>query len=302
MTTEFLKHCLSLSLQAATKAGAAILTIYQQDYTVDYKEDQSPITLADTKAHSIIEEFLSNSAAPNLPILSEEGKHISYESRRKWDYFWLVDPLDGTKEFIKRRGEFTVNIALIHKGRPILGVVFVPARDLLYFAVDRLGAFRCHDEQTLVQLANAADSRQDHAKVLAEILPQAQTLPLVRPDNRNSLTSLRVVGSRSHGGEKLARFVEQARKNYHEVEFVPAGSALKFGLIAEGSADVYPRFGPTMEWDTAAGQCVVELSGGTVLSMTEQTPLRYNKKDLHNPYFCCRSAYCKDYDMPSELS
>lgn len=274
----FLEQCLTISLLAATKAGEAILAVYQGDIDASYKDDKTPLTLADERAHAIIENHLLG----EIPILSEEGRHAPYNERKGWEYFWLVDPLDGTKEFIKKRGEFTVNIALIHKNRPVLGVVFVPAGGSLYFAAEGIGAYKLKSAEI-----DSAD--------LDRILDVAKKLPLDQPGNRSG-SKLRIVGSRSHATKGLEAFVQRVKEKYGDVEFVQAGSALKFGLIAEGSADIYPRFGPTMEWDTAAGQCVVEQSGGAVLRLNEKTPLDYNKRDLHNPNFICIGKHSRDLD------
>jgi len=273
MLSSFLQESLTISLLAAARAGEAILDVYQGDIDVAYKDDKTPLTVADERAHAIIENQLSTEGFKQLPVLSEEGKHTPYDERKGWEYFWLVDPLDGTKEFIKRRGEFTVNIALMHKNRPILGVVLVPASGYLYFAAEGFGAYKLED---------ARIDRTD----LNTIVDIANRLPLQQPGNR-SRSKLRIVGSRSHATKGVEDFVQGVKEKYEDVEFIPAGSALKFGLIAEGSADIYPRFGPTMEWDTAAGQCVVEQSGGAVLRLNDKAPLDYNKKDLHNSDFIC---------------
>lgn len=220
----------------------------------------------------------------SLPVLSEEGKDIPFDERKRWEYFWLVDPLDGTKEFIKRNGEFTVNIALIHKDRPVLGCIYIPVRDTFYFASVNLGAYK------LVNGKTVTDSLS-----LKELLNSSQKLPLsINNAKFSSLnnqsapmgkTSLTIIGSRSHATKELSEFVERAKKRYVEVEFVSAGSSLKFCLVAEGGADIYPRFGPTMEWDTAAGQAIVEQAEGSVLDTQTKKPLKYNKNNLVNPFF-----------------
>jgi 3'(2'), 5'-bisphosphate nucleotidase len=261
----FLENCLASALVAAKKAGDEILEVYFGDIDVTYKEDNTPLTLADERAHRAILKILPAFSQDEIPILSEEGKDISYEKRADWKYLWLVDPLDGTKEFVKRRDEFTVNIALIQNNRPVVGVVFLPAVGSLYFA--------------------------------AEGLARALRLPSHEATGRPS-KQINLVGSRSHGIEALSDFVDKMKDNYDEVGFVPAGSALKFCLVAEGKADLYPRFGPTMEWDTAAGHCVVEQSGGAVVRMSEKTTLTYNKQDLHNPHFICLGKNFKNVDLP----
>lgn len=242
--------------EVAKKAGASIMGIYAQNIQVEHKADQSPLTEADKAANAVIVEFLQ-SKYPAIPIISEESKQTPYEERKEWDRCWLVDPLDGTKEFIKRNGEFTVNIALIEDGRPIAGVVYIPAQRVTYFTTED-GAYREGADGNLTAL---------HTK-------QAE---------RNG--TLTVMGSRSHSNPAVEAFVDELRDAYAAVEFVAAGSSLKFCRIAEGKAHLYPRLGPTMEWDTGAGQAVVEKAGGRVLIHGTDEPLTYNKSDLLNPHF-----------------
>jgi len=286
MSHTLVRRLLLPALAAAIQAGDAILQVYRGDIDVTYKEDDSPLTVADRQAHRTIVNCLSSAANANIPILSEEGKHIPFEERRNWEYFWLVDPLDGTKEFVKRRTEFTVNIALIEKTRPVAGIVYPPAVGTLYLAAEGLGSFKFEDIEVVEKflLKRQASSQQNPG--LQNVLDVAKKLPF-HPPSEMGTDQLNLVGSRSHGIEALSDFVEKMKREYKDVEFVSAGSALKFCLVAEGSADLYPRFGPTMEWDTAAGQCVVEQSGGSVVSMQEKRSLNYNKRDLHNPYFIC---------------
>jgi 3'(2'), 5'-bisphosphate nucleotidase len=245
---------LAAVLRIARQASAAIMQVYAGDFAVEQKDDHSPLTLADSEAHRLITAGLQALTA-DIPVLSEESpaKYHDYATRRHWSTLWLVDPLDGTREFIKRNGEFTVNIALIHQHRPVLGVVAVPAVDVAYTGAVGLGAQRIagpHEAATI-------QARQPHPAV-----------PVV-------------VGSRSHRGESLDALL--ARLGAHELCAV--GSALKFCRVAEGAADFYPRLGPTSEWDTAAGQAVLEAAGGQVLNLQGQ-PLRYNQRDtLLNPHF-----------------
>jgi len=249
-------------LQIAREAGLRILEIYESDFAVQAKEDRSPLTEADMASHRTIVAGLS-SLTPDIPVLSEESGDIPYEQRRQWREYWLVDPLDGTKEFIKRNGEFTVNIALIRDGRPVLGVVHVPAKDTDYFGAEGAGAFR----QT----------------------PDSQPEPI----HVSSLGDgpVRVVGSRSHRGSSLDGYLE--RLGDHEM--VPMGSSLKICLVASGDADVYPRLGPTCEWDTAAAQGVVEAAGGQVVDLSGE-PLRYNTKDEYlNPFFIAYGDGSRDW-------
>ena len=282
------------ALLAAKRAGEVILEVYNSDFVVEHKDDESPLTLADKSSHEVIMHDLKKPITTNnskqtindhtLPILSEEGKGIPYDERKRWEYFWLVDPLDGTKEFIKRNGEFTVNIALIHKDRPVLGCVFIPVQDTFYFAAVGLGAYK---------LVNSRIVTDD--SIIKELLDKSEKLP-INANNKKSIshdnqyvtkknTSLTIIGSRSHATKELSEFVDKIKERYGEVEFISAGSSLKFCLVAEGKADLYPRFGPTMEWDTAAGQAIVEQSEGRVVDIQTKEPLRYNKNNLVNPFF-----------------
>ena len=297
MDNTFLQDCLSVSLLAAKAAGEAVLAVYRGDIDVVYKDDHTPLTVADNRAHTIIANKLSRQMRRRIPILSEEGEHAPYDERKRWDYFWLVDPLDGTKEFIKGREEFTVNIALIAKRRPVLGVVFVPARGLLYFASEGVGSYKLESLETLAQLAAGMENSENPIPLLDAVVRAAKRLPLDFAGHKSG-GKVTVVGSRSHGTEALADFVHRMKQGCGEVQFLPTGSALKFLLIAEGKADIYPRFGPTMEWDTAAGQCVVEQSGGIVLALEEGISLAYNKKELRNPDFICRAAHFKNFPYP----
>ncbi len=249
-------------LEIARDAGHRILEIYQSDFAVQAKEDTSPLTEADMASHRAIVAGLGE-LTPDIPVLSEESGEIPFEKRRRWGEYWLVDPLDGTKEFIKRNGEFTVNIALILNGRPVLGVVHVPAKDTDYYGADGLGAYR---------KTGGTPPEPIHVSTLG-------TGPV------------RVVGSRSHRGSSLDGYL--ARLGDHEM--VPMGSSLKICLVASGEADVYPRLGPTCEWDTAAAQGVVEAAGGQVVDLTGE-PLRYNTKDEYlNPFFIAYGDGSRDW-------
>ena len=236
----------------ARDAGERILEIYNSDFGVTEKDDKSPLTAADLASHEAILAGLK-ALTPDIPILSEESAAIDFNQRKAWQHYWLVDPLDGTKEFIKRNGEFTVNIALIDRHEPVLGVVQVPVQDRCYSAALGQGAF-CQDGTATAKPINVSK-------------------PCPQP--------VRVVGSRSHAGTSLQAFLQQL--DHHEL--VAIGSSLKFCLIAEGQADVYPRLGPTSEWDTAAAQCVVEQAGGQVITLDGERLLYNNKESLLNPYF-----------------
>jgi 3'(2'), 5'-bisphosphate nucleotidase len=237
--------------EIALDAGRRILDIYERGFEVDEKQDHSPVTAADRAAHELISERLS-ALTPDIPVLSEEAASAGFSQRAGWTRLWLVDPLDGTKEFISRNGEFTVNIALVENGQPVLGVVYVPVTGTSYFACRGRGAHK--------QLGGCA-MRAIKARAYGGARPI-------------------VVASRSHAGPETEAFLQAIGP--HDV--VSMGSALKFCLVAEGTADVYPRLGPTMEWDTAAAHCVVECAGGRVTDL-RGNPLTYNKPDLHNPWF-----------------
>ena len=274
-----LKPYLLKSIQAAIAAGNAINEVYHsEDFGVEYKSDKSPLTIADQKSHEIIMNVLTEF---EFPILSEEGKDTPYTQRKDWERFWVVDPLDGTKEFIKRNGEFTVNIALVEHGRPVLGTIFVPDRNTLYFAGRNLGAYKLQDGPFNEMARAQADPKEETLDLLDQIIEQSAKLPVIDPQR----ASLTIVGSRSHKTAEVEAFVEEKRKAFGNVEFISAGSSLKICLVAEGKADVYPRFGPTMEWDTAAGQAIAEYSGASVNQYDTSEPLIYNKEDLHNPWF-----------------
>ncbi|MBW2613998.1 MAG: 3'(2'),5'-bisphosphate nucleotidase CysQ [Deltaproteobacteria bacterium] len=263
------------AIQAAVDAGKAVLEVYHSDFDVDYKADNSPLTLADKKAHDIISGQL---AEFEIPLLSEEGKAIPFDTRRTWDTLWIIDPLDGTKEFVKRNGEFTVNIALVTAGKPVLGVVFAPVRKFLYFAMQSLGAFKMEGMDTI----NAMCGRIARSTcTTVDLVKQSISLPI----GRSGEQPYTIVGSRSHATEALENFVDQKRSAFGSVDFIPAGSSLKLCLVAEGRADIYPRLAPTMEWDTAAGHAVAECAGARIYEHPSGIPLVYNKENLLNPWF-----------------
>lgn len=278
--------CVLTSVDAAIEAGGAILKVYKSDFKVEEKADQSPLTLADMRSHDIIVSRLSQF---NIPILSEEGKDIPYEDRKKWDTFWLVDPLDGTKEFVKRNGEFTVNIALIQGQKSIVGVIFVPDKGVLYFASDEIGSYRADVDQVVdvlnsqtERIRRLAEFSDSHAnQMVDDLIGLSKSLPISHSTNK----PITIVGSRSHSTPELEAFVEEKRRQHGQVEFISAGSSLKICLVAEGRADIYPRLGPTMEWDTAAGQAVAENAGARLLKYETTHPLIYNKENLLNPWF-----------------
>ncbi len=255
---------LQTAITAAISGAAEILDVYRQDFAVEFKDDKSPLTLADRRAHEAICNTLKKTG---LPVLSEEGKHLPFGVRKDWSAFWLVDPLDGTKEFVKRNGEFTVNIALIINSRPVTGIILVPVSNILYFASQSAGAFKI-----------ALDGNQDQG--LDELIKKAEKLP-----SQALPGELTIVCSRSHQSPETLEFIQDLRKTDPDLDFVSIGSSLKLCLIAEGKAHIYPRFGPTMEWDTAAGQAIVEIAGGKVLQVYSGVPIQYNKPELLNPWF-----------------
>lgn len=238
----------------ALDAGDAIMEIYKKDFKVEYKEDNSPLTEADIKANEIICDALEN-LYPQIPILSEENKKVSYEERKDWEYFWCIDPIDGTKEFVKRSGEFTVNIALIHKEIPVLGVVYAPAINDIYYAKKDEGAFKNNEQ-----------------------------LPLYTNTNPNE--KLIVIASISHLSDETQAFIDSL--NTKHIEQISKGSSLKLCMVAEGAADIYPRLAPTMEWDTAAADAIVREVGKMTSQYKTNKPLVYNKENLLNPWFLVR--------------
>lgn len=281
------------ALSASLRAGAEILDVYgTDDFNVRHKADDSPLTLADMRSHELINEAL-RTAFPDMPVLSEEGRDIPYEERRHWPAFWLVDPLDGTKEFVKRNGDFTVNIAIVEAGQPVLGVVYVPVTDTLYFGLSGTGAYKLMDATAAAKDAGLADmaaargttagERPAHTTTALErLITAGKRLPT---RSRSHSDPVRVVASRSHFTPETGAFVDDLKTRYGSVETVAAGSSIKICLVAEGAADVYPRFGPTMEWDVAAGHAVALESGCRVVVPDTGSAMTFNKPDLLNPWF-----------------
>jgi 3'(2'), 5'-bisphosphate nucleotidase len=257
------KNLLKTAINASINGGHAIMEVYASDFEVEQKADHTPLTLADKKCNELIERSLLET---RIPILSEEGVKIPFSERKEWEYFWLVDPLDGTKEFVKRNGEFTVNVAMIHNGIPILGVIYVPVKEELYFAMEGLGSFKINRSLII----------DDIEKLVSESFK----LPIEY--KRNNYV---VVGSRSHMSAKTEEFFQQKKKEHKNVEVMSIGSSLKLCMVAEGKADTYPRFAPTMEWDTGAGHAIVKMAGFSVLQYNLDKELKYNKEDLLNPWF-----------------
>lgn len=262
-----LKQLLSAAIDVSLRAGKKIMEVYhQEDHGILIKDDLTPVTFADMKSHALIRDGLVKT---DLPVLSEEGEEIPYAERKNWDYFWLIDPLDGTKEFIKGNGEFTVNIALIFREHPVLGVIYSPALNILYFGWENIGAFRIKPSSQNV----FPDTLDDWIASADRLLPE-------RPGR-----SIRVVGSRSHMSAETTKFIDHLREKYDIVKIMSRGSSLKICMVAEGQARIYPRLGPTMEWDTAAGHAIANASGCQVVQYHTGQPLVYNKEDLMNPWF-----------------
>lgn len=256
------------AIDAALEAGEKILSIYNDpasDFQIEKKADNSPLTIADREAHDAIARYLVDTP---FPLLSEEGKHLPYAERRGWDTLWIVDPLDGTKEFIKRNGEFTVNIALVHNSVPVMGVIYLPVKKVLYLGAEGLGAYRLADVTTRGELS------------LDELMSKAVRLP--EPEERDKFV---IVASRSHLTPETEAYIEEMKRRHAEVELISSGSSIKICQVAEGKADVYPRFAPTMEWDTAAGHAIARAGGKEIYQAEKDEPLLYNKEDLLNPWF-----------------
>jgi 3'(2'), 5'-bisphosphate nucleotidase len=299
---------LGTAIRAALPAADAIMRIYEEgDWDVEEKADKSPLTRADREAHDLIVEVLERET-PEIPILSEEGAHLPFDERRKWPRLWVVDPLDGTKEFLSRNGEFTVNVALVEAGVPVLGVVAVPALDTYYLAAGG-GAYRADRApvEAAAEASHPVAALESGARRIAAGGPGAGGAPAGAPGGGGAAgtgapstagapgaapnqAAARVVASRSHLNPETEGYIEKLRERHGEVELVQAGSAVKLCRVAEGAADYYPRLAPTMEWDTAAGDAVVREAGGRVFAAradgsTDEHELVYNKEDLHNPYF-----------------
>lgn len=258
---------LNIAIKAAIEAGIEILRIYETDFEIEIKGDNSPLTQADKNANIIINRYLKPTG---IPIISEENKQLDYEERKHWEHCWIVDPLDGTKEFIKRNGEFTVNIALAENGAPVLGVIYVPVTKTLYF--------------TSSDLKSSKKIVLDSEDIALEyILENAKN---IKPNA--AVEEVRIVGSRSHLNEDTKKFIAQVEKE-NKIEIVSKGSSLKFCLVAEGEAQIYPRFAPTMEWDTAAGHAICQAVGLDVIDQTTGVSMQYNKANLLNNYFLVKS-------------
>ena len=263
-----MKNLLNTAVIAALEASKAILEIYHSGaFDIEIKGDNSPLTKADTASHNVIMSYLE---ATNIPVLSEEGRDIPYKERKDWKQLWIVDPIDGTKEFIKRNGEFTVNIALIENNRPLMGVIFVPVTGDLYFSSKELGSYKVD--------VNLKDYDVE------SLIAKANKLPLQREDN-----TFTIVASRSHMSAETEGYIEKMRDIHGEVKLISKGSSLKLCMVAQGTANCYPRFAPTMEWDTAAGQAICEHAGVEVIDWETKKNMLYNREELLNNWFLVQS-------------
>lgn len=270
-----MKQLLDIAINAALEAGKAILKIYHsRDFDIEIKGDCSPLTKADIASHNIITSILKKT---DIPVLSEEGKEISYEDRKSWKKLWIVDPIDGTKEFIKQNGEFTVNIALIENQNPILGVIFAPTTGELYFSTKEMGSYKTDVNLEIFDIDN--------------LIKKASKIPF--DNNTNVFT---IVASRSHLSKETEEFIQKMKNKFGVIKVISKGSSLKMCLVAEGLADCYPRFAPTMEWDTAAGQAICEYSGFEVVDQITEKIMVYNRKKLLNNNFIIKSKNEKSLD------
>ncbi len=262
-----MKTNLSIAIQAALDAGKEILKIYETDFSVETKGDDSPLTQADKNANEVINGFLKMT---KIPIISEENRQLDYSERKDWTRCWIVDPLDGTKEFVKRNGEFTVNIALVEDGNPVLGVIYVPVSKELFFTSE--------DGKTSKKITLTSEQTP-----IEEIFEKAEIInpSVIAPP-------IKIVGSRSHLNEDTKNFISEIEKD-NDVEIVSKGSSLKFCLVAEGLAHIYPRYAPTMEWDTAAGHAICKAVGVDVIDQSTGKPMQYNKPNLLNNYFVVKA-------------
>jgi 3'(2'), 5'-bisphosphate nucleotidase len=267
---------LKLAIKASIEAGQEILKIYNTEFTVEIKKDRTPVTNADKAASDSI---IKNLAASQINVLSEEGVHFAFEQRKSWRQLWVVDPLDGTKEFVKRNGEFTVNIALIEDNKPVIGVIYSPVSRLLYFAAAESGSYKVSGHDVLLQLNNN-ELNVDRLIDSSKQLPLQEQPPIYT-----------IVASRSHLSKEVSERISINKYEHNKVDVINTGSSIKFCWIAEGLAHEYPRFGPTMEWDTAAGQCILEQCGGKVMDLHTNQPVKYNRENLCNNNFI---AFCKN--------
>lgn len=278
MKTPHIAQLTLLAIKAALKAGEQVLNIYNSEYSTTFKEDKSPLTTADISSHECIAGFLVEAG---FPLLSEEGRNIPWETRRMWHYFWMVDPLDGTKEFISRNGEFTVNIALVAGQNPLIGVIYIPVSGMLYFGNPEIGSW------SVDSFSRPIDPE---ATSLDSLLKICTRLPV--KENTEQVT---ILASRSHLTQETSNIIDRIRHEFADCEIINAGSSLKFCRMAEGNAQYYPRFSPTMEWDTAAGHAIASFAGISVKAWPGMLPLVYNKENLVNPWFIAHKEGLPDF-------
>jgi 3'(2'), 5'-bisphosphate nucleotidase len=269
------QELLKLAVTAAFKAGEEILKIYTTDFHVETKSDNTPVTMADKASGKCITGILSHS---KIPVISEEEEILDYSVRKNWKRVWIVDPLDGTKEYVKRNGEFAVNIALVEKDHPVIGVIYSPVLKDLYFACRDTGSYKITQNDMIIELTknNLPDNLFEYAKKLPlQKLPKTYT----------------VVASRSHLSREINAHIEDLKTIYGQVNMINVGSSIKQCWVAEGRAHEYARFGTTMEWDTAAGQCILEECGGKLIDLETDLPMRYNKESMKNNYFIAKNHF-----------
>lgn len=277
MTENIQQQLMAKAYNAAVRAGAVILDIYKrEDYHVSLKNDQSPLTIADRRAHETIKEYLGST---RIPILSEEGREMLYDERKNWELFWLVDPLDGTKEFINGNNEFTVNIALMSDNETVAAVVYVPYISRMFMAV------KCGGAYVKENVVASADSEADYASIGEGLI----SLPVATKGNE----PMRIAISRSHNTPETFAHIDAIRTCVPDLEVVEQGSSYKFCMLAEGTVDYYVRTSNTYEWDTAAGELILEEAGGSTVAIDSGKHLSYNKELLNNPHFVARSKYCR---------
>lgn len=263
-----MEKLLNVAIEAALKAGVLIMDVYEnQEFKVSIKDDNTPVTIADKKANDVIVHYL---ASTEIPVISEESEQLDYNIRKNWNLCWVVDPLDGTKEFIKKNGEFTVNIALVKDGKPLLGVIYVPVQKKLYYA----------DVTTKKSYRMVLD---DTSSTISEIKQNAIAIHPVKEEK-----IIKIATSRSHKNQAIKDLYTSLKNQGEQVTLLPVGSSLKFCMLAEGTANYYPRFAPTMEWDTAAGHAICNAVGIQIIEYEKNTELIYNKKSLKNPWFSAR--------------
>lgn len=262
---------LTIAVKAAIKAGEEIMQIYHSgDFGIDIKSDSSPLTVADKASHNIITSYLEKT---DIPVLSEEGRDIPFDTRKNWERLWIVDPIDGTKEFIKKNGEFTVNIALIENNTPVLGVVYAPALNEMFYSTDEIGSYEFLDKLTDVNLN------------LEDLITKSRKLNASQTTNLSEKEAYTIVASRSHMSSETQDYISKMESKYGQVQLISRGSSLKLCMVAQGKANCYPRFAPTMEWDTAAGQAICLNAGYDVMDWKTRKTMKYNRSNLLNNWF-----------------